>query len=327
MNQVFVSYSRKDASFVSELQRALEKAGISAWVDRERLVGGTEWIDSLADAMDACAAVVLVISPDAVRSEWVRREISFAARRGIKVIPLMYRDTAIPPVFDFMVGGTQRIDFTAGSLEGPVNALTAAIELLESTKIANSEEAAGSRKELDLHIEDVSEFLDEVSPLLVWRFNRRNYTPLAATIFRTYIATMTTPIVASLLNLLAFSLVVIAMNLVFPYPHDLADDVVAVLVFATGASFLQWLISIWVRRNVKSALPKAFPDLTFRPNPGVPNILLDRWEESVKPIILQLLDEPVGSWEDYLERRVKDEELIARVSVCVALLAGLVLPE
>lgn len=327
MDQVFVSYSRKDADFVGELRPAIENAGIPVWVDRDCLVGGVEWIESLADAMDNCIAVVLVISPDSVKSRWVRKEISFAARRGINVIPLLYRDAVIPPMFDFMVGGAQRLDFTDGALDRAIQALTTSIELLKSTKPGQSEAALGARKDFDVYIEDVGDFLDKISPGLVWRFNRRNYTPLASTIFRTYVVAMTNPIASFLVNLAVFSVFAVALNLLFPYPHDFNDDVVVVLALAIVISLIQWLGLTFFRRFIKSQLPKVFPDLAFRPSPNVPNVLLDRWEESVKPIIWQLLDEPVGNWNDYLEERVKDEELVARVYLCSAILAGFVIPD
>ena len=50
---VFLSYSRKDTATMCSCVRALQRAGLSVWVDDEALEPGTPiWQHSIEDAID-----------------------------------------------------------------------------------------------------------------------------------------------------------------------------------------------------------------------------------------------------------------------------------
>jgi hypothetical protein len=67
---VFVSYGRSDAAeFVDRLVVELARHGFDVWRDTARIQAGSRWEDVLADAIDACDAVVAVLSPHAVRRQ------------------------------------------------------------------------------------------------------------------------------------------------------------------------------------------------------------------------------------------------------------------
>ena len=67
---VFVSYGRRDAAeFVDRLVVELARHGFDVWRDTARIYAGSRWDDALADAIDACDAVVAVLSPHAVRRQ------------------------------------------------------------------------------------------------------------------------------------------------------------------------------------------------------------------------------------------------------------------
>lgn len=94
--QVFISYSRADRDFALRLQASLQARGIDAWVDLRRLEGGQEFDLKIEEAIKRCFSVLVVLSPDAVASQWVRREIIFAQQLRKAVIPLMLRETYVP---------------------------------------------------------------------------------------------------------------------------------------------------------------------------------------------------------------------------------------
>jgi formylglycine-generating enzyme required for sulfatase activity len=96
MTHVFLSYSRKDISFVNQLAADLKNAGIDVWYDVSGIAGGTRWRSEIENALRNCQAVIVVLSPDSIISEWVEREFLFSSNLKRKIIPLMYRACELP---------------------------------------------------------------------------------------------------------------------------------------------------------------------------------------------------------------------------------------
>jgi hypothetical protein len=95
-NDVFISYRRKDIEFVTQLDQELTNRGVSAWFDKESIEVADHWRTSIAEGIRDCKVFVLVLSPDAVESVNIRKEVDLAERHGKKIIPLMWRQTDIP---------------------------------------------------------------------------------------------------------------------------------------------------------------------------------------------------------------------------------------
>ena len=96
MTQVFLSYSRKDISFIGRLAADLKNAGIDVWYDVSRIAGGARWRSEIENALRNSQYVIVVLSPDSIVSEWVEREFLFSSNLRRKVIPLMYRACELP---------------------------------------------------------------------------------------------------------------------------------------------------------------------------------------------------------------------------------------
>jgi hypothetical protein len=110
-NDVFISYRRKDIEFVTQLDQELTNRGVSAWFDKESIEVADHWRTSIAEGIRDCKVFVLVLSPDAVESVNIRKEVDLAERHGKKIIPLMWRQTDIPVAFEYALAGIQWIDF------------------------------------------------------------------------------------------------------------------------------------------------------------------------------------------------------------------------
>jgi hypothetical protein len=91
MAQVFISYSRKDISFVEQLVADLKNVGLDVWYDVSGIRGGSRWRIEIETAIRKSQFVVVVLSPDSIASEWVEREFLFASNLEREIIPLMYR--------------------------------------------------------------------------------------------------------------------------------------------------------------------------------------------------------------------------------------------
>ena len=89
--RVFVSYSRKDgAAFAASLRKKLLKQDLSVWQDIVALEGGRDWWSQIEEALRSKALqhFVLVVTPAALASPVVRREIRLARQEGKTVSPV-----------------------------------------------------------------------------------------------------------------------------------------------------------------------------------------------------------------------------------------------
>lgn len=112
MSHVFVSYSRQDQDFVDRLAQKIDATGITAWVDREAIRGGSQWRAAITQAIRDCAAFLAVLSPSCTTSTNVGRELELAADHERAIIPVIYRECDIPPQIEYHFAGVQRLNFT-----------------------------------------------------------------------------------------------------------------------------------------------------------------------------------------------------------------------
>lgn len=76
--QIFLSYARSDETFAKALSSQLERRGFSVWSPGEEVLPGDNvWLRT-GEALKKSKAMVVLLSPDSMRSEHVRREIQYA---------------------------------------------------------------------------------------------------------------------------------------------------------------------------------------------------------------------------------------------------------
>lgn len=123
MAQIFISYSRKDISFVRKLAGDLEKAGYDVWWDLTDLRGGDDWLRVIPSAIQASEHFIVVLSPNSVISDWVKKEYTQALSLRKKIIPLMFVQTPIP----FALNTINYVDFTSDDYAANLQSLLDAL--------------------------------------------------------------------------------------------------------------------------------------------------------------------------------------------------------
>ncbi len=96
MALVFVSYSRKDETFVRRLAADLRRHGVPVWLDKDNIPAGARWDVSVENAVEDASHLLLVLSPASVRSPNVRDEIDVALSEEKRIIPVLLADCKPP---------------------------------------------------------------------------------------------------------------------------------------------------------------------------------------------------------------------------------------
>lgn len=103
MADIFISYSSKDRESIDSLSCSLEARGPTVWYDRG-LTAGDDLKAKIDHELNASEAVIVVWSPDSVKSDWVKWEARYAIESK-KYLPVTLREPSIAeigsPYFDY----------------------------------------------------------------------------------------------------------------------------------------------------------------------------------------------------------------------------------
>ncbi|NND50979.1 MAG: toll/interleukin-1 receptor domain-containing protein [Flavobacteriaceae bacterium] len=93
----FISYSRDDIDFVTQLVEKLTSDGVKVWTDKI-LSGnvGMEWDEIVAENIKTCKEFIVVLSNNSVKSKEVKSEYFRALRLGKSPFPVIIDDCEIP---------------------------------------------------------------------------------------------------------------------------------------------------------------------------------------------------------------------------------------
>ena len=113
---IFLSHSSIDKPFARRLARDLANQGVTYWLDEAEIKIGHYLIEKIRRAIDDVEYLAVILSPEAVASAWVKREVDVAMNqeilgRRIKVLPILYRRCDLP---GFLLGKAYG-DFTDDS--------------------------------------------------------------------------------------------------------------------------------------------------------------------------------------------------------------------
>lgn len=118
--EVFVSHSHEDQAFTERLVGVLHRHQIPVWYSDTDIQGAEQWHDEIGRALERCDWFILVLSPDAVRSRWVKREFLYTLghdRFEGHIAPLLHR-ACVPDQLSWTLPQIQSIDFTRSFDDG-----------------------------------------------------------------------------------------------------------------------------------------------------------------------------------------------------------------
>jgi hypothetical protein len=117
MKHVFLSYSRTDADMMKRIRDTLREEGLPIWTDENLTPGTPSWQSAIEEALENAGGVVVLLSPDARKSQWVANELSFASAQGVAIFPVLVRGEEKDSV-PLQLANTQRVDLRARFLVG-----------------------------------------------------------------------------------------------------------------------------------------------------------------------------------------------------------------
>lgn len=124
-HDVFVSYSSKDKAVADAVCAELEQNRVRCWIAPRDINAGSEWGESIVDAINGSRVMVLVFSSSANESPQIRREVERAINKGLIVVPLRIEDVLPTKSLEYFIGAVHWLDALTPPIEQHVKILTA----------------------------------------------------------------------------------------------------------------------------------------------------------------------------------------------------------
>lgn len=112
--EIFLSHASQDREFAASIVDVLRAHGVPVWYAPTDILGAQQWHDEIGKALERCDWFTIIVSPGAVRSTWVKRELNFALRQtkfDDTIVPILYQPCDPTPL-SWTLMSYQIVDFT-----------------------------------------------------------------------------------------------------------------------------------------------------------------------------------------------------------------------
>ncbi|HET6400665.1 MAG TPA: TIR domain-containing protein [Candidatus Kapabacteria bacterium] len=159
MSDIFISYSSQDRAQAYQLIELLGSAGLSVWIDRSGIEAAASWSESIVDAIDACKAFIVMLSPASIVSPNVVKEVSLASEKRKKILPLDLEPVELSKSIQYALAGIQRSSMT--NIDAIIRALgKLGLEATQAPSIKLVHETDERKSLMILPFEDLSPTAD-----------------------------------------------------------------------------------------------------------------------------------------------------------------------
>jgi formylglycine-generating enzyme len=101
--QIFLSHAHEDAQVAQKLAHDLEAHGYDIWLAPDSIRPGEKWVEAINRGLEESGLFVLLLSPEAVASRWVKMEtnaaIEFEHEGEMQIFPLLLKPSRLPPLW------------------------------------------------------------------------------------------------------------------------------------------------------------------------------------------------------------------------------------
>ncbi len=125
---VFLSYSRDDKARVLELATRLRAAGVNLWIDQGGIDGAALWGESIVRALEGAKVLLLMVTPSAVSSHNVAKEVMLTSERKGHILPVHLEPTTIPLGLKYPLAGIQHIEYYHGDPDENLQAILRSLD-------------------------------------------------------------------------------------------------------------------------------------------------------------------------------------------------------
>ena len=141
-HDVFISYSVKDKTTADAICATLEANGIRVWIAPRDVMPGSDWGESIIEAIEQSKVMILVFSANSNASPQIKREIERSVNKGVTVVPFRIDDILPSKTLEYFISTQHWLDAFTPPLEKHLDNL---VSILRSIFTKQGGEVAAPR--------------------------------------------------------------------------------------------------------------------------------------------------------------------------------------
>jgi tetratricopeptide (TPR) repeat protein len=141
-HDVFISYSIKDKTTADAICASLEANGIRVWIAPRDVMPGSDWGESIIEAIEQSGVMILIFSANSNASPQIKREIERAVNKGVTVVPFRIDDILPSKTLEYFISTQHWLDAFTPPLEKHLDSL---VSILRSMLTKAGAKVAGPR--------------------------------------------------------------------------------------------------------------------------------------------------------------------------------------
>lgn len=99
MREIFLSYHHEDRTLAGRLKKELREYGLACFLAHEDLAISSQWRREILRHLNACVAIVPIITNNFYKSDWTSQEVGFAIAKRKTIISLVLEERISPRGF------------------------------------------------------------------------------------------------------------------------------------------------------------------------------------------------------------------------------------
>ena len=107
MGYVFISYSSINRESADKIRHIFSRSGVDSWIAPDDIPAGSEYAGVINKAIKNCACLVLLLTKDSMRSQWVAKEVERAINYKKPVIPVQLEAVSLTDQFELYISTNQ----------------------------------------------------------------------------------------------------------------------------------------------------------------------------------------------------------------------------
>jgi hypothetical protein len=141
-HDVFICHSSKDKKIADAICAKLEQHKIRCWIAPRDVVPGSDFAESIVQAIHTTKVTVFVFSANSNVSPHVKHELERTVSLGLPVLPFRVDDVVPSPALEYFISSAHWLDALTPPLEQHIDRLVTTVEALLQREVVPQEQVA-----------------------------------------------------------------------------------------------------------------------------------------------------------------------------------------
>ncbi len=174
--EVFISYSRKDQTWVNNFTKKLQANHISIWIDQKNIDASTYWQIEIVKAIRNCNIVILLATKASFSSFHVIREVSLAFDERKKIFPIFLEKVLIPDELRYQLTGIHYFQLYGGASKKKLHTLITSLKKIIASQTDASKSPSEEKSKAEIKLPEKASFfirfVDYFKYKFLWFFKK-----------------------------------------------------------------------------------------------------------------------------------------------------------